>query len=139
MLQTSQLFAVYCSSSCIIILVFVLKCSKPQDHKVNSIISIKQHLHEFEINSQQSVSCKCHVQQSASNKRRRSSPHKPVSLKQRLTQQRSNTVDHKPGSTLLIEKLKCLIRVNNSCMHVVITDSYYSYDSCCWANKQQFV
>ena len=49
-LQTSQLFAVYCSRSCIIILVLVLKCSKPQDHEVNFIISIKQCLIEFEIN-----------------------------------------------------------------------------------------
>ena len=118
-LQTRELFAVCHSGSWIIILDLVLKCSNPQDHEVRSIILIKQCFIEFEINFHQSISCNCEVQQSASCRRRRS-PYKPVRLEQRLSPERLVTVVQDLCSMLLLPKLKCLIWVNNLCMHVLL-------------------
>ena len=119
-LQTSQLFAVYCSNSCIIILVFVLKCSKLQDDKVNFNQTMLDWVWDKR-SSRDSVSCNCDVQQSVSHGRRWSSPYKPVRLKQRSPQA------YIMYSMLLIQKLKCDA--------VWPSGSYYSYGSC-WANKQ---
>ena len=47
--QTSQLFSVYSSSSCIIILVLVLECSEPQDDEVSLIFSMKQRSIQFDV------------------------------------------------------------------------------------------